>query len=303
MIRGRRQLRDNGRGRQRSGECRSQRPGSLPDFGRWSVGDENPRSLARGLPRVRRADVDLDFLTQSVQEAEEAVEKARKQIARLIKADSKEIVFTSGATEADNLALKGVLEMYKEKGNHIITSATEHRAVLDTAHWLANGIISFIHTIDPDAVILGGAMNFGGPTNPLGREFLQRIRDQVRPRLLEPLRDKASALAGAEIAHALIARYDPGAGIGWHKDRGVFDRVVGISLLSPAVLRFRKRTASGFTRFNMPLEPRSAYLLSGTARYDWEHRIVPGEQLRFSITFRTMSDIGRRKAAAAQRSS
>jgi len=65
-------------------------------------------------------------------EAEEAGETDRKQIARLIKADPKEIVFTSGATESDNLALKGVLEMYKEKGNHIITSATEHRAVLDT---------------------------------------------------------------------------------------------------------------------------------------------------------------------------
>ncbi|MBI3355510.1 MAG: IscS subfamily cysteine desulfurase [Nitrospirae bacterium] len=65
--------------------------------------------------------------------AEEAVEQASKQIAKLIKADSKEIVFTSGATESDNLAIKGVLEMYKEKGTHIITSSTEHRAVLDTA--------------------------------------------------------------------------------------------------------------------------------------------------------------------------
>jgi len=69
-------------------------------------------------------------------EAEEAVEGARKQIAALIHADAKELVFTSGATESDNLALKGVLEMYKEKGDHIITSLTEHRAVLDTAKTL-----------------------------------------------------------------------------------------------------------------------------------------------------------------------
>ncbi len=66
-------------------------------------------------------------------EAEEAVENARKQIARLIHADPKELVFTSGATESDNLALKGVVEMYREKGDHVITSMTEHRAVLDTA--------------------------------------------------------------------------------------------------------------------------------------------------------------------------
>ncbi|MCI1278354.1 MAG: IscS subfamily cysteine desulfurase [Nitrospira sp.] len=66
-------------------------------------------------------------------DAEEGVETARKQIAKLIHADAKEIVFTSGATESNNLALKGVVEMYHEKGDHIITSSTEHRAVLDTA--------------------------------------------------------------------------------------------------------------------------------------------------------------------------
>lgn len=68
--------------------------------------------------------------------AEEAVDFAREQVARLIGADPKEIIFTSGATESDNLALKGVFEMYAAKGNHIITTATEHKAVLDTCRHL-----------------------------------------------------------------------------------------------------------------------------------------------------------------------
>src|SRR5664279_4332860 len=69
-------------------------------------------------------------------QAEEAVEKARKQVADLIGANPKEIVFTSGATESNNLAIKGVAEMYAEKGNHIITAATEHKAILDTCKHL-----------------------------------------------------------------------------------------------------------------------------------------------------------------------
>lgn len=96
-------------------------------------------------------------------EAEEAVSHAREQVARLIGADAREIVFTSGATEADNLALKGVFEMYAGKGNHIITAQTEHKAVIDTcAHiekmggeitWLPVGPDGLIDTAALEAAI------------------------------------------------------------------------------------------------------------------------------------------------------
>lgn len=120
------------------------------------------------------------------------------------------------------------------------------------------------------------------------------------PDWLQPLRQRAAAFAGREpgdFVHVLLARYDPGAGIGWHRDRDVFEQVVGISLNTPATLRFRRRTASGFRRASLAVAPRSAYLLSGEARYDWEHSIAPGEALRFSITFRTLSEKGRRIAS------
>ncbi|MFQ5895868.1 MAG: IscS subfamily cysteine desulfurase [Nitrospinota bacterium] len=82
-------------------------------------------------------------------EAEEAVEEARAKIARLIHADPKEVIFTSGATESDNVALKGIAELYKDKGNHIITSKIEHKAVIDTAKRLET--LGFEVTyLDPD---------------------------------------------------------------------------------------------------------------------------------------------------------
>ena len=92
--------------------------------------------------------------------AEKAVEAARDDIARLINGRAKEIIFTSGATESDNLAIKGVVEFYREKGDHVITSVTEHKAVLDTCKALERkGVARVTYLpvdqsgmVDPDAV-------------------------------------------------------------------------------------------------------------------------------------------------------
>ncbi|HEU4809056.1 MAG TPA: alpha-ketoglutarate-dependent dioxygenase AlkB [Sphingomicrobium sp.] len=119
------------------------------------------------------------------------------------------------------------------------------------------------------------------------------------PGWLHQLRSKAAEFAGIspeDFVHVLLVRYDPGAGIGWHRDRPVFETVVGVSLGTPAVLRFRRRRPAGFDRANIEVEPRSAYLLSGPARHEWEHSIARGETLRFSITFRTLSEKGRKAA-------
>lgn len=119
------------------------------------------------------------------------------------------------------------------------------------------------------------------------------------PDWLLPARDKAAEFSGIdrhEFVHALVTRYDPGAGIGWHRDRPQFGKVVGITLGTGASLRFRRRTGSGFKRASLELQPRSAYLLSGEVRDHWQHGIAAHDALRFSITFRTLSERG--KAAA-----
>jgi alkylated DNA repair dioxygenase AlkB len=105
------------------------------------------------------------------------------------------------------------------------------------------------------------------------------------------VRDKAARIAGLEpqnLAHLLVTEYEPGAAIGWHRDRPVFDDIVGVSLLSACVFRFRKKTGVGWERVSLGLAPRSAYFLSGPSRTDWEHSIPGVERRRYSLTFRSL---------------
>jgi alkylated DNA repair dioxygenase AlkB len=111
------------------------------------------------------------------------------------------------------------------------------------------------------------------------------------PDWLLPVRDRAAAwagLAGDALEHVLVTEYAPGAGIGWHRDRPVFADVVGLSLLAPARLRFRKPAGEKWERKALVAAPRSAYLLRGPAREEWQHSIAAMEALRYSITFRSL---------------
>ena len=111
------------------------------------------------------------------------------------------------------------------------------------------------------------------------------------PAFLQPLRDRACGLAGlppGELHQVLVTEYMPGAAIGWHRDRPNFAEVVGISLLAPCNFRFRRRRGTGWERVSLTVEPRSAYLLAGPARTEWEHSIPPQDVLRYSLTFRRL---------------
>jgi alkylated DNA repair dioxygenase AlkB len=112
------------------------------------------------------------------------------------------------------------------------------------------------------------------------------------PEYLLALREVAAAFGGMEaeaFQHVMVTEYSPGAGIGWHRDKGVFGEVVGISLRAPCVLRLRRAAgAKKWERVRVVAAPRSAYFLSGAARSVWEHSIPPVDALRYSITFRTL---------------
>jgi alkylated DNA repair dioxygenase AlkB len=114
------------------------------------------------------------------------------------------------------------------------------------------------------------------------------------PDYLLTLRKTAAEFACLEpeaFQHVLVTEYGPGAGIGWHRDKAVFGDVVGISLLSPCMFRIRHAISQKkWERVNLIVEPRSAYFLSGPARYEWEHSIPQMQELRYSITFRNLRE-------------
>lgn len=110
------------------------------------------------------------------------------------------------------------------------------------------------------------------------------------PAFLQPLRELAATFAGLapkDFVHVLVTEYRSGTTIGWHRDRDVFGDVVGVSLGSRCTFRFRRRTGGAWERHSLILEPRSMYLLRGSARHEWEHSIPAVADLRYSVTFRS----------------
>jgi alkylated DNA repair dioxygenase AlkB len=112
------------------------------------------------------------------------------------------------------------------------------------------------------------------------------------PDWLLPLRARAARFASLQpddLVQAMLIRYDPGAGIGWHRDRPVFEHVVGVSLGAPATMRFRRRRPGGFDRASALLAPRSIYHLALEVRHEWEHSIAEMAATRWSVTFRSLA--------------
>lgn len=112
------------------------------------------------------------------------------------------------------------------------------------------------------------------------------------PDWLRDLQDRCAAWIGresADLAEVLVTRYGPGAGIGWHRDAPAFGTVVGVSLAAPCRMRFRREQPDGSRLgWEEPLPPRSAYVLAGSVRWQWQHMIPPVLHERWSITFRTL---------------
>jgi alkylated DNA repair dioxygenase AlkB len=129
----------------------------------------------------------------------------------------------------------------------------------------------------------------GGSLSALPPGLLAGLRSGTLQQRLPRRRSSQSAPCEAsDFQHVLLTEYAAGAGIGWHKDKPMFADVVGISLGSPCVFRFRRKAGPTWERASVVAEPRSAYLLQGPSRTEWEHSIPAVDSLRYSITFRNL---------------
>lgn len=155
----------------------------------------------------------------------------------------------------------------------------EHLAVLPFAPFEFHGFLGRRRIV-----------SFGWRYDYAGRQ----IRPSAElPEFLLPLRERAAEVAGhapESLQQVLVTEYAPGAPIGWHRDKPMFQEVVAISFLAPCILRFRRRLRDGWERRSLDAMPRSAYVLRGAARTEWEHSIPPLNALRYSVTFRTLRD-------------
>ena len=155
-------------------------------------------------------------------------------------------------------------------------------------------LVTHVRTIDFSPVAMRGQVarrrtaHFGWV---YGYESWRITPGPPLPEFLLAVRDRVAALISVEpeaLAEVIVTEYSPGAGIGWHRDAPQFGDVIGVSLVSPCRMRFQRGRGTERRTRAVTLDPRSAYVLSGEARQQWQHCIPPMRALRYSITFRTL---------------
>jgi alkylated DNA repair dioxygenase AlkB len=167
-----------------------------------------------------------------------------------------------------------------------------HPAILDATE--EGELARRLETLDFAAVTMRGktarrrAKHFGWV---YGYESWRITPGPPIPDFLDPVRRRAARLAGVspeDLVEVLVNAYPPGAGIGWHRDAPQFGVVIGVSLLGECRLRFQRGRGGARQTRAVTIAPRSAYVLDGEARYEWQHTLPPTKTLRYSVTFRTL---------------
>jgi len=165
-----------------------------------------------------------------------------------------------------------------------VLTAAEERALLDVLDEL-----EFEEIVMKGVVARRTALRYG-----MGYDYDRRVATEGAepvPDWLQTARERGADLAGLspdDLVQALVQRYPVGAPIGWHRDSPSYEQVVGLSLLSPARMRFRRGSGDERVVWEQTIEPRSGYVLAGESRWKWEHHVPPAKSLRYSITFRTL---------------